>query len=563
MLALCVATLLVLSACSGVVQRSDQPVEPTKQPGRDAALEALEQGKALQQSHQTEAAILAYKKALQLKENYAEAHYELGWSYWIKGDWEQVIKHWEIARDLKLQKPQFADYLVQAGKNLEGKADNLVRVEVGATAAAADGSLRLALSGRYQRYNPNPVAKTDFYDTGVRSPKSVQFHPTKNKVYVNSLEGAKTVVYDSESGKKLTQINHVFNAKNAALFATQQTYRWMEMPADISKPYQFTGKPVEQTFSPDGKYIWVPYYRRSYDELSTLPSALALIDTDTDKIIRMFDTGPIPKYVTASSDGKWLAVTHWGDNTVGLIKTEGEPTEYKYDKLIVIGSRVRLDKIKSADRDHGCGLCLRGSVFSKDNKYLFIARMGGGGIAVIDVLKKRYIGSIFGMPHTPRHLLLSPDGNQLYLSSNMHGSVSKYNVADIVKAVKKKQRQLKPLVTTRTGSGTRTISISPDGKYIFAAVNKESRVVALQAADLAFLFQINADSYPVGMDISPDGKQLWVTAQGRKGRGGDSVMVYSISSVPAGQPDGVNVSAPQAVKADTKPVVGKQDMKAK
>lgn len=86
----------------------------------------------------------------------------------------------------------------------------------------------------------------------------------------------------------------------------------------------------------------MPYYRRSYDKFSRYPSTLALIDTKTEKIIRMFDTGPIPKYVTTSPDGRWLAVTHWGDNTIGLIKTVGKLSQYRYDKLITIDENSSL-----------------------------------------------------------------------------------------------------------------------------------------------------------------------------------------------------------------------------
>jgi hypothetical protein len=39
-----------------------------------------------------------------------------------------------------------------------------------------------------------------------------------------------------------------------------------------------------------------------------------------------------------------------------------------------------------------------------------------------------------------------------------------------------------------------------------------------------------ADSYPVGMDISEDGKTLIVTAQGKAGNGGNSVMIYRVNS---------------------------------
>jgi hypothetical protein len=41
--------------------------------------------------------------------------------------------------------------------------------------------------------------------------------------------------------------------------------------------------------------------------------------------------------------------------------------------------------------------------------------------------------------------------------------------------------------------------------------------------------EIPADSYPVGMGISPNGKHLIVTAQGKANGGGNSVMIYEIN----------------------------------
>jgi DNA-binding beta-propeller fold protein YncE len=40
---------------------------------------------------------------------------------------------------------------------------------------------------------------------------------------------------------------------------------------------------------------------------------------------------------------------------------------------------------------------------------------------------------------------------------------------------------------------------------------------------------IDADSYPVGMALSPDQKHLVVTSQGKKSSGGNSVMIFEIT----------------------------------
>ncbi|MBK8803076.1 MAG: hypothetical protein IPN71_13675 [Fibrobacteres bacterium] len=47
---------------------------------------------------------------------------------------------------------------------------------------------------------------------------------------------------------------------------------------------------------------------------------------------------------------------------------------------------------------------------------------------------------------------------------------------------------------------------------------------------MAVVATIQADSYPVGMDLSPDGKWLVVTAQGHTDGGGNSVMVYRVET---------------------------------
>ncbi|HEX4922869.1 MAG TPA: hypothetical protein VFV50_02250, partial [Bdellovibrionales bacterium] len=40
--------------------------------------------------------------------------------------------------------------------------------------------------------------------------------------------------------------------------------------------------------------------------------------------------------------------------------------------------------------------------------------------------------------------------------------------------------------------------------------------------------RIPVDSYPVGLDISPDGSQIWVTSQGRNLKGGNSIGVFQV-----------------------------------
>ena len=154
--------------------------------------------------------------------------------------------------------------------------------------------------------------------------------------------------------------------------------------------------------------------------------------------------------------------------------------------------------------------------------------MKGGGIALIDVKNETYIETIYGMKATPRHLVLSHDGKTLYLSSNYSGYVSSYKITELVNAALRGETLLKPQQQVRTGRGTRTISLSPDGRLIYAAVKGESKIKVVDSNTMAVLLEIPTDSFPVGMAVSPDGSQLWVTAQGSKGVGGNSVSVYKV-----------------------------------
>lgn len=78
------------------------------------------------------------------------------------------------------------------------------------------------------------------------------------------------------------------------------------------------------------------------------------------------------------------------------------------------------------------------------------------------------------------------------------------------------------------GSGTRTIVLSPDGRYIFAACYGESEVYVVDARTMEVVTSIGADSFPVGLAISPDGRRLYSTSQGTVSGEGDAVDIYEI-----------------------------------
>ena len=392
------------------------------------------------------------------------------------------------------------------------------------------GGLQVTFLTRKQQYSASEV---ETLDEDIHSPKSVNFHPSGKKYYVNSLEGAKTVVYDFRTGEKLKVILHHFDASDEALWAPESGF--FHFNHEYKNPECFDGKPVESTFSHDGRYLWIPYYRRSYDLNAQEPSAMAVIDTSTDEIIRLFETGPLPKMVATSPDGTRLVVTHWGNNTIGLLDISSpSPADWHYIQSLVVDYELKLNfsLTQKVGRDVNSGYCLRGTVFTPDGRYLLVGCMGGGGgIAVIDLAENRYLGRALGVMANLRHLVIK--NGYLYISINRSGYIQRIGLEDFLSQVssldgdKKKVVRVSGWTNCKVPAGARTIELSPDGRYIFAACNFSSCLAIVDAESMKLIGTVPADSYPVGLDISRDGRYVFTTSQARDAAG-NAVDIFKI-----------------------------------
>ena len=407
----------------------------------------------------------------------------------------------------------------------KGGVPPVVHPRVGESLEIADG-VSLTLVGKLQNYYGSGS------DADILSPKSVNIHPSGKKFYVNSLEGGKTLVYSLPDLKKLEVITHSFSAKDSALWAPSSgLFKFRHYSKNLDT---FMGKPVESAFSHGGRYLWVPYYRRSFDLNAQDPSAVAIIDTETDRIVRMMEAGVLPKMVAVSPDGETLAIAHWGDNTVGLIDiSSADPKHWKYKANVVIGRQLfhNFSLTTSVDRDSNTGEALRGTVFSPDGRFLFVGCMSGGGIAVIDLRSQKYVGKILGLLPNVRHLVIR--GNWLYASINRSGQVQRIPLSRLMAAAEQMNGRNVEVVgweSAKVAGGARTLELSPKGDYIFVACNSGSALCVVDST-MKSRGQMPADSYPVGLDVSPDGKWLITTSQGRKGHGGNCVDIFQLTGL--------------------------------
>ena len=418
-----------------------------------------------------------------------------------------------------------ASFLGAMGQSMHSK--------IGSQASSENGAVKVELIHKLQHFDGSDKAT---FDTDINSPKSVNIHPSGRKFYVNSLEGCVTVVYEMNTWKKLKVISHKIGPDKAGLWAKPSgLFEFTHYSSQSRDLNSFDGKPVESTFSHNGRYLWVPYYRRSYDLNAQDPSAMAVIDTKTDEIIRMFETGPLPKMVACSNDGKHIAVSHWGHNTVGTIDISSDnPDDWHYDHLYVIEYQLKLNYSLTVpvNRDSNTGFALRGTVFTPDDKYLLVGCMGGGGgIAVIDMENQKYLGRVLGMRANIRHIIIK-DG-WLYMGSNVQGVVQRIRLDKFIEAAKNisgKTTSVGGFEECAVMTGARTIEASPSGRFIFAACNNASQLCVVDTRQMKMVAHTTVDSYPVGLDISKDGSIVITTSQGRKNAGGgNAVNIFRVS----------------------------------
>lgn len=405
------------------------------------------------------------------------------------------------------------------------------QLEIGKNFQNLDDGISATLVYRFQKNNPLPNSPSDQYLKVIDSPKSVLILPEKNKFYIQNLEGENTLVFSLDTPKLIKVISHSFTYEHQHLFQDEEE-KELGYDLHVNVPRNiFKGKPVEACFTHDKKFLWITYYRRSYDKNAILPSALAIIDTDADTIVRVMATGPLPKMIASSPDGKWVAVTHWGDNTIGIVNVESpNPHDFKYIAHLIVEQQLQLNPTNNTpvNRDTECGLCLRGTAFSEDSKYLFVGRMGGGGVAVFETSTWTYLGTIRGMKTNVRHLVVQ--GNYLYLTAHKPGYIQRAPIDSLITCLQKKKFSYPDWEEVYVGKGVRTMDISGDGKWIFAAVNDEKKMVIINNKTFQVALSCDADPFPVGLDYDEKSQIIIVTSQGKTNvGGGNSIMLYKFS----------------------------------
>lgn len=266
----------------------------------------------------------------------------------------------------------------------------------------------------------------------------------------------------------------------------------------------YRGAPVEAAFSSDGSYAFVSNYRMygpGYDPNAGSDrcgkdggqaSFVFRINTRLLEIDRLYPVGPVPKALAVTPDDRLLLVSNWCGFDVSVIDLETHETLAE----IEVGRHPR------------------GIAVTNDSAIAYVAVMGSTDIAVIDLSQFAAsatqtgtgdgvgaLSYIRGVGRGPRHLVLSPDNEILYVSLNGDDAV----VALDTGTGEELQR-------THTGKLPRSMAISDDGTALYVVNYESDTMTKLRTSDFSEIQSFDTAARPIGITYDSLSDEVWVSA---------------------------------------------------
>ena len=266
----------------------------------------------------------------------------------------------------------------------------------------------------------------------------------------------------------------------------------------------YRGAPVEAAFTSDASHAFVSNYRMygpgydpragsdNCDKDQGQHSFVYRIDTETLLVDRIYEAGPVPKFMAVTPDDRLLLVSNWCGYDVSVIDLESQETLAEVE----------------------VGRYPRGIAVTGDGTTAYVAVMGSTEIAVIDLpavtAGVTHLGSdgepaglsyFEGVGDQPRHLVLSPDDKVLYVTLNGEGAVVALD-ADTGQE----------LLRARTGAQPRSMDISDDGTALYVVNYRSDTFTKLRASDLAILQTLDTAPRPIGITYDSFNDEVWVSA---------------------------------------------------
>jgi YVTN family beta-propeller protein len=307
---------------------------------------------------------------------------------------------------------------------------------------------------------------------GSIAPKSVRSSADGVVSAHNMMYRHSVTVYDAKTFELLHTVSDSVSLKDFGFSKSAGNYK---------------GAPVEGTFSPDGKYLYVSNYamygkgfnKEGTDTCSPADkydsSFVYRINRSDYTIDSVYPVGSVPKVVEVTPDNKYVLVANWCSYTVSVISVE----KNKVVKTIKIGRYPR------------------GIAINNDSTKAYVAEMGGNRIHVINL--QDFTTTFIPIGSNPRAIVLSPDNTTMYVTMNLSGRVASWNL--VTNAAGK---------SVRTGEAARSLAISKDGSALYVVNYKSDTMSRVRTSDMKVTQNIKVCNEPIGITYDVPTGNTWV-----------------------------------------------------
>jgi YVTN family beta-propeller protein len=249
--------------------------------------------------------------------------------------------------------------------------------------------------------------------------------------------------------------------------------------------------------------------------------SVTIIDTKTKKEVATIPVGESPDAIAVTSDGKKAYVLNKGlENSISVIDTQSKkvtvtiPTNVEIvyslaitpdEKYVYVTGHgtVSIIDIKKEEvvkklymGDYNCA-----ATITLDGKQAYVSSMRD--IFVIDTTTQEVHKTIsLGYNCLPEDIAFTPDGKQAYIAAEQ--------AIFVVDAEKEEVIDTIPIERSLFTSYEVVISPNENRIYVAGKDNTSSQVLVIDAKTHSIIKTIHVKSGPLGMDITSDGKELYV-----------------------------------------------------
>jgi len=281
--------------------------------------------------------------------------------------------------------------------------------------------------------------------------------------------------------------------------------------------------------------------------LNKADAMLAIVDPVTNKVVARVPTGPNPHEVDVSADGKFAFASNYSSNTIAAIDLVAQKEQLvdlgelrRPHGIFFAGGKVyftaeqnrmvgrydpaagKVDWTQSTNQEsthmvvvskdlnkiftsnigsNTVSILERGTAvsvpvgpgpeaidLSPDQKEIWTAHSGDGGVSIIDVAAKKVVQTLGKLTTRPNRLKFTPDGKRVLISDAGTG--------DLVVIDATARKEIKRI---KVGTLAEGILITPDGARAYVALERDNAVAIVDLKTLQQTGRISTGNGPDGM----------------------------------------------------------------